>query len=170
MKFTKNNKIVIGSSIFAGLITLIPTLYFSLPYGYPLAAMLLTTIAANWYTKLTCESYNLQCRFDENQRLIVSIIGRTGSDLNVIHFTIKSSGGFFDYNRLEQKLLEKGITLNDFNLICINGQLLTEYRYIAIHRQMLFYKDLIAECINLCLIAPTQSIQEAKRKSILFWR
>lgn len=170
MKFTKNNKIVIGSSVVAGLVTLIPTLYFSLPFIYLLGAMLLTTIIANWYIKLTCDLYYLQCRFDENQRLIVSIVGATGSDLNVIHFTVKSSGGFFDYNRLEQKLLKKDITLNDFKLICIDGQLLTESKYIAIYRQMLFYRDLISECINLCLISPTQSIQEPKRKSILFWR
>ena len=170
MKFTKNNKIVIGSSICAGLITLIPTLYFNLPFIYLLGSMLLTTIIANWYVKLTCDLYYLQCRFDENQRLIISIVGKTDLELNVIHFTVKSSCGYFDYSRLEEKLLTKGITFNGFNLICINGQLLTENRYIAIHRQMLFYRDLIAEYINLCLIAPTHSLEIPKRKSILFWR
>lgn len=170
MKIPKKNIIVIGSSITTGLICLIPTLYYHLSLIYLLGAMLLTTLIANWYIKLSCESYYLQCRFDLSQRLIISIVGKTDSDLSIAGFKVKSFGCFIDISRLQQKLLEKGITLNEFNLICIDGQLLTESKYIAIYRQMLFYRDLIAEYINFCLIAPTQSIETPKRKSILFWR
>lgn len=169
MKIQKKHKIVIGSSVVAGLVTLIPTLYLHLPLIYLLGAMLTTTIIANWYLKLTCESYYLQYRL-ENNRLILSIIGLRDSDLTIVRLCVKSFDCFIDCVRLEQNLLKKNITLDDYNMICINGELLSERKYVAIHRQMLFYLDLIAESIEYCLISPTQSIQEPKRKSILFWR
>lgn len=171
MKFDHAGKIVVGSSIGVGLIILIPTLYFNLTFFYLLAGMLITTIVMNWYTKLTCESYNLQVRFDENQRLVLSILGKIGTDISVVHFNVKDFSYFFDAARLEQKLLEKNITINADNLLCIDNKTIIESKYLAMHRQMLFYRDVITDCINFCIIPNSEkNPNQQKRKSLIFWR
>lgn len=180
MKFKREDKITIITSIAVGGITALIANIYNQSLIYPIGAMLITTIIFRITNKTNYSAYkiNMQFQFRKNAHsLVLTLVGIKNGDVSMLWVTVRNLGCMIDVERMNEALKINSIFNDENGCLHVNNQEIIESSFVNGYKALVTNQQLIMQLIeqkisyNSMATSSTNSVSvNKKRKSLLFWR
>lgn len=164
-KISKVDKIVIFSSIACGVIASIPTYVYHWSFAWVLGVMLISTLIAQWYVKITLNYYRIKVSFQSGVRGPQIIFTLIGGENTLVWLSVTNLNNPLYLDRIEELLASQNITFID-GYLSFDNQIVYANKFIKGYQLLIEYKSIISNLLNIY----QANTSNKKRRSLIFWK